>query len=75
MVHSSQNNDRVGINLQIKNIIPCFEAGCKNSAYGLRGMKFNLKTDAYRGRFPDACGRDAVNTERFPVIAAIEAFG
>ena len=43
--------------------------------WGTWTLKFNLKTDAYRERFLDAYGRDAVNTDLFPVIAAIEAFG
>jgi len=43
--------------------------------WGTWTLKFNLKTDAYRGRFLDAYGRDQVNTDLFPVIAAIEAFG
>ena len=43
--------------------------------WGAWTLKFNLKTDAYRDRFLDAYGRDAVNTDLFPVIAAIEAFG
>lgn len=38
-------------------------------------LKYNLKTDAYRERFLDAYGREAVNVELFPVIAAVEAFG
>lgn len=43
--------------------------------WGAWSLKYNLKTDAYRKRFLDAYGRDAVNEDLFPVIAAIEAFG
>lgn len=38
-------------------------------------LNFNLKTDSYRERFLDAYGRDAVESELFPVIAAFEVFG
>lgn len=38
-------------------------------------LKFNLKTDRYRERFLDVYGREAVNEDIFPIIAAIEVFG
>jgi kanamycin kinase len=43
--------------------------------WGTWSLNFNLKTDAYRERFLDAYGRDAVNPDMFPVIAAFEVFG
>ena len=43
--------------------------------WGIWSLNFNLKTQAYRDRFLDAYGRDRVNQEVFPVIAAAEVFG
>ena len=43
--------------------------------WGIWSLGFNLKTDAYRGRFLDAYGRDAVEEEMLRLIAAIEVFG
>lgn len=37
-------------------------------------LNYNLKTDRYRERFLDVYGRDKVQPELFPVIAAIEVF-
>lgn len=38
-------------------------------------LNFNLKTDAYRNRFLDVYGRQDINEELFPVVAAVEVFG
>ena len=43
--------------------------------WGIWSLNFNLKTDAYRDRFLDAYGRDAVEEEMLRLIAAIEVFG
>ena len=43
--------------------------------WGMWSLQFNLKTDRYRDRFLDAYGRDTINPELFPVIAACEVFG
>jgi kanamycin kinase len=43
--------------------------------WGIWSLGFNLKTDAYRDRFLDAYGRDAVEEEMLRLIAAIEVFG
>ena len=43
--------------------------------WGIWSLGFNLKSDAYRERFLDAYGRDAVNEELLQVVAAIEALG
>jgi kanamycin kinase len=43
--------------------------------WGAWTLKFNLKTNAYRDRFFDAYGREAIQPDLFPVIAAIEIFG
>ena len=43
--------------------------------WGIWSLQFNLKTDRYRERFLDAYGRDRVQEELFPVIAAFEVFG
>lgn len=43
--------------------------------WGIWSLQFNLKTDQYRTRFLDAYGRDKVNADLLPVIAAIEVFG
>ena len=43
--------------------------------WGLWSLEFNLKTDAYRERFLDAYGRDAVDEELLRLVAAIEALG
>lgn len=43
--------------------------------WGAWTLQFNLKTDRYRDRFLDAYGRDTINEDLFPVIAAIEVFG
>jgi len=41
----------------------------------LWSLRYNLKTDAYRARFLDAYGRDAVEEEKFRTVAAAETFG
>ena len=41
---------------------------------GTWSLNFNLKTDAYRERFLDAYGRDVIEPEMFPIIAAFEVF-
>jgi kanamycin kinase len=38
-------------------------------------LNFNLKTDAYRNRFLDVYGRQDINEDLFPVVAAVEVFG
>lgn len=38
-------------------------------------LNFNLKTDSYRERFLDAYGRDAMDEDMLPIIAAFEVFG
>ena len=43
--------------------------------WGLWSLQFNLKTDKYRDRFLDAYGREKINPDLLPVIAAIETFG
>jgi len=43
--------------------------------WGIWTLQFNLKTNRYTDRFLDAYGRDKVNPELFPVIAAAEVFG
>ena len=43
--------------------------------WGTWSLRFNLKTDAYRQRFLDAYGRENIEPDLFPVIAAIEIFG
>jgi len=43
--------------------------------WGTWSLKFNLKTDAYRDRFLDAYGREVIEPDLFPVVAAIEIFG
>ena len=43
--------------------------------WGIWSLGFNLKTDAFRDRFLDAYGRDAVEEEMLRLIAAIEVFG
>lgn len=42
--------------------------------WGMWSMQFNLKTDRYRERFLDAYGRDQINEDVFPIIAALEVF-
>lgn len=42
--------------------------------WGIWSLWFNLKTDRYRERFLDAYGRELVNEDAFPVIAALEVF-
>lgn len=42
--------------------------------WGIWSLWFNLKTDAFRERFLDVYGRQAVNEELLRVIAAIEVF-
>lgn len=43
--------------------------------WGIWSLGYNLKTDRYRDRFLDAYGRDAIDIEMLPVIAAFEVFG
>ncbi len=43
--------------------------------WGAWTLWFNLHTDAYRGRFFDAYGRDRVDEEIIRVVAAAEVFG
>ncbi|MBR5023051.1 MAG: aminoglycoside 3'-phosphotransferase [Oscillospiraceae bacterium] len=43
--------------------------------WGVWTLEFNLKTNKYADRFLDAYGRDKVNPDIFPVIAACEVFG
>lgn len=43
--------------------------------WGIWSLQFNLKTDRYRDRFLDVYGRDRVNEDLLPVVAAIEVFG
>ncbi len=43
--------------------------------WGAWSLGFNLKTDAWRGRFLDAYGRDKIEPEILRAIAAFEVFG
>ena len=43
--------------------------------WGAWTLGFNLHTDAYRGRFFDAYGRDRVDEDLIRVVAAAEVFG
>jgi len=43
--------------------------------WGIWTLEFNLKTDQFADRFLDAYGRDNINADTFPVIAACEVFG
>lgn len=43
--------------------------------WGAWTLNFNLKTDSYRERFLDAYGRDAIEEDMLPIIAAFEVFG
>lgn len=43
--------------------------------WGIWTLYFNFDTDAYRERFLDAYGRDVLQPELLPVIAAAECFG
>jgi kanamycin kinase len=43
--------------------------------WGAWTLEFNLHTNAYRGRFLDAYGRDRVNEDVLRVVAAAEVFG
>lgn len=43
--------------------------------WGIWSLQFNLKTDRYRERFLDVYGRERINEDVLPVIAAIEVFG
>lgn len=43
--------------------------------WGIWSLEFNLKTDAYRERFLDAYGREALEPEMLKIIAAFEVFG
>ena len=43
--------------------------------WGIWTLGFNLKTDAYSGRFLDAYGREDVEKDMFRVIGAFECFG
>jgi kanamycin kinase len=43
--------------------------------WGAWTLGFNLHTDAYRGRFLDAYGRDRVDEDVLRVVAAAEVFG
>ena len=43
--------------------------------WGVWTLLFNLKTDAYRDRFLDAYGRDAVELDKLRLVAAAEVFG
>ncbi len=43
--------------------------------WGAWSLSFNLSTDRYRDRFLDAYGRDKIDPDLFPVIAAAEVFG
>ena len=42
--------------------------------WGIWSLFFNLKTDRFRDRFLDIYGRDKVNEDVLPVVAAIEVF-
>ena len=42
--------------------------------WGIWSLNFNLKTDRYRSRFLDVYGRDQINEDIFPLIAALEVF-
>lgn len=42
--------------------------------WGIWSLEFNLKTDRYKDRFLDAYGRQDVNEDALPVIAACEVF-
>ena len=43
--------------------------------WGVWTLEFNLKTDKFADRFLDAYGRDKINADILPVIAACEVFG
>ena len=43
--------------------------------WGIWSLQFNLKTDRFRDRFLDVYGRERVNEDVLPVVAAIEVFG
>ena len=43
--------------------------------WGIWSLGFNVKSDAYRDRFLDAYGREAVEEEMLPIIGAFECFG
>ncbi|KAB7788402.1 aminoglycoside 3'-phosphotransferase [Bifidobacterium leontopitheci] len=43
--------------------------------WALWTLRFNLHTDAYRGLFVDAYGRDLIDEDRLRTVAAIEVFG
>lgn len=43
--------------------------------WGIWSLQFNLKTDRFRDRFLDVYGREAVNGDVLPVVAAVEVFG
>ena len=43
--------------------------------WGAWTLSFNLHTDAYRGRFFDAYGRDRVDEDMLRIVAAAEVFG
>lgn len=43
--------------------------------WGVWTLRYNLGTDAYADRFLDAYGRDKVESELFPIVAAFEVFG
>ena len=43
--------------------------------WGCWSLRYNLKTDAYRGRFLDVYGRDHFDPDILRAIAAFEAFG
>ena len=43
--------------------------------WGAWTLNFNLGTEAYRGRFLDAYGRDKIEEEKLRLIAAAEVFG
>lgn len=43
--------------------------------WGIWTLRYNLGTNAYAERFLDAYGRDKIDEEMFPVVAAFEVFG
>ncbi len=43
--------------------------------WGMWSLQFNLKTDAFRDRFLDAYGREAICEDAFRTVAACEVFG
>ena len=43
--------------------------------WGAWTLKFNLKTDIYRGRFFDAYGRDRVDADMIDLVSVAEVFG